>query len=94
MADINRPEPGQAVTSTTEVTPHPADETSAPVPMDDMSPDRPPVSTTQPDVPIAHSLIAGAGAGNQNVGEPEADQAAERAGEPQAEEPTPKKAAK
>ena len=44
-----------AVETTTEETPHPADEDSAPGPYTGLSPDRPPVSTTQPDVPIAQS---------------------------------------
>jgi hypothetical protein len=51
-----------AVVTTTEATPHPADETSAPGPYDDLDVNRPPVSTNRPDVPIAQSLVAGAGA--------------------------------
>ena len=50
-----------ALQSVTETVPHEADSTSAP----NMLPDdvnRPPVSTNKPDVPIAHSLVAGAGA--------------------------------
>ena len=76
MADdkIRKPDPekgeGSAVTSVTEAVPHKADASSAPGPYEGLSPDRPPVSTTQPDVPIAHSLVAGAGA-PQNEGEPE-----------------------
>lgn len=60
--DIDKAEDIPAVESTTEAVPHPADGTSAPGPYEDLSPDRPPVSTTQPDVPIAQSLVAGAGA--------------------------------
>jgi hypothetical protein len=61
---IEKPDPdkGQAVQSVTEVTPHPADESSAPGPYDKLDLNRPPVSTNRPDVPIAHSLVAGAGA--------------------------------
>jgi hypothetical protein len=55
-------EKGQAVQSVTEETPHAADADSAPGPYSDLSPDRPPVSTTKSTVPIAHSLVAGAGA--------------------------------
>ena len=55
------PEKGQAVQSVTTVVPHEADSTSAPNVLPD-SVNRPPVSTNQADVPIAHSLIAGAGA--------------------------------
>jgi hypothetical protein len=56
------PEEGQAVATTTEETPHPADESSAPGPYDGLEVNRPPVSTNRPDVPIAESLVAGAGA--------------------------------
>jgi hypothetical protein len=56
------PEAGQAVQSVTEETPHPADESSAPGPYTDLDVNRPPVSTNRPNVPIAHSLVAGAGA--------------------------------
>jgi hypothetical protein len=45
----------------TETTPAKADETSAPVPNDAQLND-PPVRTNRPDVPIADSLAAGAGA--------------------------------
>jgi hypothetical protein len=45
----------------TETTPAKADETSAPVPNDAKLND-PPVRTNRPDVPIADSLAAGAGA--------------------------------
>jgi hypothetical protein len=55
------PEPGYAVTSTTDVVPHAADGTSAPGPYRNLPVERPPVSTTKPNVPIAHSLTAGAG---------------------------------
>jgi len=51
-----------AVTSVTTETPHPADESSAPGPYDDLDVNRPPVSTNDPETPIAHSLVAGAGA--------------------------------
>lgn len=60
--DIQEPGPGQAVTSVTEVVPHPADASSAPGPYDGLELNRPPVSTNRPDVDIAHSLVAGAGA--------------------------------
>jgi hypothetical protein len=46
---------------TTEV-PHEADASSAPGPYADLPINRPPVSTNQANVPIAHSLVAGAGA--------------------------------
>jgi len=59
-----------AVVSTTEATPHPADETSAPGPYEGLELNRPPVSTNRPDVPIAQSLVAGAGA---PTGPPEID---------------------
>jgi hypothetical protein len=65
MADskgkIEEVEVATSVTTTT-ATPHPADETSAPGPYDDLDVNRPPVSTNRPDVPIAQSLVAGAGA--------------------------------
>lgn len=51
-----------AVTSVTTETPHPADESSAPGPYKDLDVNRPPVSTNDPETPIAHSLVAGAGA--------------------------------
>jgi hypothetical protein len=50
-----------ALTVTYE-TPHPADETSAPGPYEGLEADRPPVSTTDADTPIAQTLAAGAGA--------------------------------
>lgn len=59
---IKDPEPGQAVTSVTEEVPHPADASSAPGPYKDLDVNRPPVSTNDPETPIAHSLVAGAGA--------------------------------
>lgn len=62
------PEKGQNVQSVTEVVPHEADASSAPGPYNDLDLNRPPVSTNRPDVDIAHSLIAGAGA---PTGEPE-----------------------
>jgi hypothetical protein len=82
MADIEET-PGQAVDSVTTVTPSPADESSSPGPYAGLDPERPPVSTTRPDVPIAQSLVAGAGEGDVNVGEPEAVQAQARAVEPE-----------
>lgn len=60
--NIKDPEPGQAVTSVTTEVPHPADADSAPGPYEGLEVNRPPVSTNRPDVPIAHSLVAGAGA--------------------------------
>jgi hypothetical protein len=56
------PEEGQAVQSVTESTPHPADESSAPGPYNDLPIERPPVSTADPRTPIAQSLVGGAGA--------------------------------
>lgn len=54
------------VESVTEEIPHPADASSAPGPYvvdgEPMPLNRPPVSTNRPNVPIAHSLVAGAGA--------------------------------
>ena len=55
-------EEGENVQTVTEETPHPADESSSPGPYADLEVDRPPVSTNKPDVPIAQSLVAGAGA--------------------------------
>ena len=57
-----------AVQSVTTVVPHEADASSAPGPYNDLDVNRPPVSTNRPDVPIAHSLVAGAGA---PTGEPD-----------------------
>jgi len=68
VADIKEPEPGQAVQSVTETVPHEADASSAPGPYADLPVDRPPVSTNDPETPIAQSLVAGAGA---PTGEPE-----------------------
>jgi hypothetical protein len=56
-----------AVQSVTTVVPSDADATSAPNETA-TDPNRPPVSTNRPDVPIAHSLVAGAGA---PTGEPD-----------------------
>lgn len=62
--DIEKPDPevhGVAVTSITETVPSEADSTSAP----NMLPEdvnRPPVSTNEPQTPIAQTLVAGAGA--------------------------------
>lgn len=53
--------PGSVQSVTTE-TPHAADESSQPGPYDDLELNRPPVSTNDPEQPIAHSLVAGAGA--------------------------------
>ena len=91
MADIEdaKPKEGQAVDTVTEATPHPADEDSTPGPYAGLSPDRPPVSTTQANVPIADSLVAGAGEGNQGQAEvnpedqvAEGEEAAPRRGRP------------
>ncbi len=57
-----------AVQSVTTDVPHPADASSSPGPYDSLDVNRPPVSTNRPDVPIAHSLVAGAGA---PTGEPD-----------------------
>ena len=81
--DIQKPGPGQAVTSVTEVVPHDADSSSEPGPYKDLSVDRPPVSTSDAQTPIAHSLVAGAGASHPPEPEPEQE-------EP--EEPKPAKA--
>jgi hypothetical protein len=51
-----------AVESVATEAPHPADASSAPGPYNDLDVNRPPVSTNRPNVPIAHSLVAGAGA--------------------------------
>ena len=66
--EATNPAEGEAVATTTEATPHPADESSQPGPYDGLELNRPPVSTNRPDVPIAESLVAGAGA---PTGEPE-----------------------
>lgn len=57
-----------AVESVTEEVPHEADASSAPGPYEGLEVDRPPVSTNDPEQPIADSLVAGAGA---PTGEPE-----------------------
>ena len=57
-----------AVESVTTDVPHEADASSAPGPYEGLELNRPPVSTNRPDVPIAQSLVAGAGA---PTGEPE-----------------------
>lgn len=56
-----------AVQSVTTEVPHEADASSAPGPYQDLPLNRPPVSTNDPRTPIAHSLVAGAGA-PQNTG--------------------------
>lgn len=61
MGDDIQEREGTAAGTVTEVTPAKADETSAPVPNDAKLND-PPVRTNRPDVPIAGSLAAGAGA--------------------------------
>jgi hypothetical protein len=60
--NIEAAEEGQAVESTTEEVPHEADASSEPGPYEGLDVNRPPVSTNRPDVPIAASLVAGAGA--------------------------------
>jgi hypothetical protein len=55
------PNPDNPSMTITHETPHPADETSAPVELPDTV-ERPPVSTADPHVDIAGSLAAGAGA--------------------------------
>lgn len=57
-----------AVQSVTTTVPHEADASSSAGPYTDLDVNRPPVSTNRPDVPIAHSLVAGAGA---PTGEPD-----------------------
>jgi len=59
-----------SVVSTTEATPHAADESSQPGPYEGLDVNRPPVSTNRPDVPIAQSLVAGAGAPQPTEGVP------------------------
>lgn len=59
---IEEHEVGVAVVSTTEATPHPADESSQPGPYEGLEVNRPPVSTNDPQQPIAQSLVGGAGA--------------------------------
>ena len=70
MAGIDKPDPevhGTAVTSVTETVPDEADSTSAPNKLpDDVN--RPPVSTNEPQTPIANSLIGGAGAPQPSEG--------------------------
>jgi len=51
-----------AVTSVTTEVPHEADASSAPGPYEGLEVNRPPVSTNDPETPIAQSLVAGAGA--------------------------------
>jgi len=62
------PNEGEAVLTKTEEVPHEADASSQPGPYDDLPVNRPPVSTNDPEQPIAQSLVAGAGA---PTGEPE-----------------------
>jgi len=62
------PNEGEAVLTKTEEVPHEADASSEPGPYEGLEVNRPPVSTNRPDVPIAQSLVAGAGA---PTGEPE-----------------------
>ena len=57
-----------AVTSVTTTVPHEADSSSAPTSTQDLPVNRPPVATNDPRTPIAHSLVAGAGAPQQNAG--------------------------
>lgn len=61
MADKIQDKEAPGAGTVTEETPAKADETSAPVPNDAKLND-PPVRTNRPDVPIADSLAAGAGA--------------------------------
>jgi len=61
MADEIQQKEAPEAGTVTEETPAKADETSAPVPNDAKLND-PPVRTNRPDVPIADSLAAGAGA--------------------------------
>jgi hypothetical protein len=62
------PDEGQSVVTVTEEVPHEADASSQPGPYEGLEVNRPPVSTNDPEVPIAQSLVAGAGA---PTGEPE-----------------------
>jgi len=65
--DGEKIEVGPGIQSVTKEVPHEADASSAPGPYNDLELNRPPVSTNDPQTPIAHSLIAGAGA-PQNTG--------------------------
>lgn len=56
------------VETVTESVPHEADASSAPGPYEGLEVNRPPVSTNDPQQPIADSLVAGAGA---PTGDPE-----------------------
>jgi hypothetical protein len=78
--DIQETVAGEAVKSVTEVTPHEADESSAPGPYKDLDPERPPVSTTKAGVEIAQSLVAGAGAGTSKPEVKEEPKPAKKAG--------------
>lgn len=78
MADskgnIKRPDPdehGTAVTSVTTNDSHPADADSSPGPYNDLPINRPGVSTNRPDMPIAQSLVTGAGAPSPSEDAPE-----------------------
>lgn len=63
--DIDKPDAevhGTAVSSVTEAVPSEADASSAPGPYNDLDVNRPPVSTNEPQTPIANSMVGGAGA--------------------------------
>lgn len=77
MADKIQENPDNRNLTVTHTVPHPADATSAPGPYDGLKADRPPVSTTDPDTPIAQSLAAGAGA--HTPADNEAEQLAQNA---------------
>lgn len=66
-----KPKEGQAVESVTEEVPHAADADSSPGPYEGLDINRPPVSTNEPQTPIAHSLVAGAGAPSPEFTPPE-----------------------
>lgn len=89
---------GNAVESVTETVPHPADASSAPGPYEDLDVNRPPVSTNEPQTPIAQSLVAGAGAPSPEFTPPEEqpmpDEVKETPPENKADEDEPSKASK
>lgn len=72
--NIQKPDPdehGNAVESVTTNVSHPADADSSPGPYNDLPINRPGVSTNRPDMPIAQSLVAGAGAPSPQEEAPE-----------------------
>jgi hypothetical protein len=84
--DIRKADDIPAVESTTEATPHPADESSAPGPYEGLDVNRPPVSTNQATTPIAQSLVAGAGAPSPEPSGPPPEEQTPAPAEPEADE--------